>query len=72
MKLQHWLIALNRAETRRFGVPGRKQPMNWLDFYVDLSRNPLLDLHEQEKPALKTSFHCVVLSKIQILQLACI
>ena len=56
MKLQHRLIAPNGAVTKRFGVPGLKQIMDWLGYYGGPSRKPLLDLHEQEKVALKTAF----------------
>ena len=56
MKLQHRLIGPNGAVTKRFGVPGLKQTMDWLGYYGGPSRKPLLDLHEQEKVALKASF----------------
>ena len=56
MKLQHRLIAPNGAVTKKFGVPGLKQAMEWLGYYGGPSRKPLLDLHDQERAALKKSF----------------
>ena len=56
MKLQHRLISPNGAVTKRFGVPGLKQAMEWLGYYGGPSRKPLLDLHENEIVALKKSF----------------
>ena len=56
MKLQHRLIAPNGAVTKKFGVPGLKQAMEWLGYYGGPSRKPLLDLHDQERVALKKSF----------------
>ena len=56
MRLQHRLIAPNGAVTKRFGVPGLKLTMDWLGYYGGPSRKPLLELHEQEKVALKKSF----------------
>ena len=56
MKLQHRLIAPNGAVTKKFGVPGLKQAMEWVGFYGGPSRKPLLDLHEPEKAALRKTF----------------
>ena len=56
MKLQHRLIAPNGAVTKKFGVPGLKQAMEWVGFYGGPSRKPLLDLHEPEKDALRKTF----------------
>ena len=56
MKLQHRLIAPNGAVTKKFGVPGLKQAMEWVGFYGGPSRKPLLDLHEPEKVALRKTF----------------
>ncbi|KAM4702826.1 4-hydroxy-2-oxoglutarate aldolase, mitochondrial [Rhinophrynus dorsalis] len=55
-KLQHRLIEPNAAVTRKFGIPGLKQAMEWFGFYGGICRSPLLPLNKQETKELKDIF----------------
>jgi 4-hydroxy-2-oxoglutarate aldolase len=55
--LQQRLTAPNAAVTRRFGVPGLKQAMDWFGYYGGPTRAPLLPLTVAEAQALKLAFN---------------
>ncbi|KAM8924826.1 4-hydroxy-2-oxoglutarate aldolase, mitochondrial [Pelodytes ibericus] len=54
--LQLRLIEPNGAVTRRFGVAGVKQAMDWFGYYGGPCRSPLLPLTEQEINELRRDF----------------
>uniref|UniRef100_A0A8C5Q6D8 4-hydroxy-2-oxoglutarate aldolase, mitochondrial n=1 Tax=Leptobrachium leishanense TaxID=445787 RepID=A0A8C5Q6D8_9ANUR len=55
-ELQHRLIEPNAAVTRRFGVPGVKQVMEWYGYHGGPCRSPLLPLTDEEIKELKKAF----------------
>ncbi|XP_077113156.1 4-hydroxy-2-oxoglutarate aldolase, mitochondrial isoform X1 [Ranitomeya variabilis] len=55
-KLQHRLIEPNGAVTRRFGIPGMKQAMEWFGYHGGRCRSPLVPLTEQEVKELREVF----------------
>ncbi|KAG8435436.1 hypothetical protein GDO86_013390 [Hymenochirus boettgeri] len=55
-ELQHRLIEPNTAVTRKFGIPGLKQAMEWFGFHGGFCRSPLLPLTEQEINELRNVF----------------
>ncbi|KAG9484760.1 hypothetical protein GDO78_008065 [Eleutherodactylus coqui] len=55
-KLQYRLIEPNAAVTRRFGIPGLKQAMEWFGYHGGNCRSPLLPLTEQEQKDLRKVF----------------
>ncbi|OCT71714.1 hypothetical protein XELAEV_18034692mg [Xenopus laevis] len=55
-ELQHRLIEPNSAVTRKFGIPGLKQAMDWFGFNGGKCRSPLLPLTEQEIKELRHIF----------------
>ncbi|XP_075072025.1 4-hydroxy-2-oxoglutarate aldolase, mitochondrial [Mixophyes fleayi] len=54
--LQYRLIEPNAAVTRRFGIPGLKQAMDWFGLHGGHCRSPLGPLTEQERQELKKVF----------------
>ncbi|XP_019358233.1 PREDICTED: 4-hydroxy-2-oxoglutarate aldolase, mitochondrial [Gavialis gangeticus] len=54
--LQHRLIEPNTAVTRRFGVAGLKQAMEWFGYQGGPCRAPLLPLSEDQAAALRRAF----------------
>lgn len=55
-ELQRRLIEPNAAVTRRFGVPGVKQAMEWFGYHGGPCRSPLLPLTDEELKELKKAF----------------
>ncbi|XP_075468490.1 4-hydroxy-2-oxoglutarate aldolase, mitochondrial [Ascaphus truei] len=55
-QLQYRLIEPNAAVTRKFGIPGLKQAMDWFGYYGGQCRSPLLPLTEQESKELRKDF----------------
>ncbi|XP_048362265.1 4-hydroxy-2-oxoglutarate aldolase, mitochondrial [Sphaerodactylus townsendi] len=55
-ELQHRLIEPNAAVTRKFGIPGLKQAMEWFGYYGGLCRAPLLPLSKTQVTELHQDF----------------
>jgi len=55
-KLQHRLVAPNWAVTKKFGIPGVKEAMEWFGYYGGPLRSPLQALNDSEKLMLKQAF----------------
>ncbi|XP_063290176.1 4-hydroxy-2-oxoglutarate aldolase, mitochondrial [Pelobates fuscus] len=55
-QLQHRLIEPNAAVTRKFGVPGVKQAMEWFGYHGGLCRSPLPPLTDPEVKELRRDF----------------
>ncbi|KAK9400956.1 4-hydroxy-2-oxoglutarate aldolase mitochondrial [Crotalus adamanteus] len=55
-ELQHRLIEPNIAVTRKFGVPGLKQAMEWFGYKGGFCRAPLLPLTETQLMELRRDF----------------
>lgn len=55
-ELQYRLIEPNAAITRKFGIPGLKQAMEWFGYYGGPCRPPLLPLTESEVKELHRDF----------------
>ncbi|XP_072280869.1 4-hydroxy-2-oxoglutarate aldolase, mitochondrial [Pyxicephalus adspersus] len=55
-ELQYRLIEPNAAVTRRFGIPGLKQAMEWFGYHGGYCRSPLLPLTEHERKDLRKVF----------------
>ncbi|XP_053307209.1 4-hydroxy-2-oxoglutarate aldolase, mitochondrial [Spea bombifrons] len=55
-ELQHRLIEPNAAVTRKFGIPGVKQAMEWFGYHGGFCRSPLLPLTEPEIKELRRDF----------------
>ncbi|KAJ1140999.1 hypothetical protein NDU88_007336 [Pleurodeles waltl] len=55
-ELQYRLIEPNAAVTRKFGIPGLKQAMEWFGYYGGPCRPPLLPLTETEVKELHRDF----------------
>ncbi|KAM5142320.1 4-hydroxy-2-oxoglutarate aldolase, mitochondrial [Mantella aurantiaca] len=55
-ELQYRLIEPNISVTRRFGIPGLKQAMEWFGYHGGHCRSPLLPLTEQEQNDLRKVF----------------
>ncbi|XP_061492270.1 4-hydroxy-2-oxoglutarate aldolase, mitochondrial [Rhineura floridana] len=54
--LQHRLIEPNIAVTRKFGIPGLKQAMDWFGYNGGFCRSPLLPLSEMQAMELRQDF----------------
>ncbi|XP_063818405.1 4-hydroxy-2-oxoglutarate aldolase, mitochondrial [Pseudophryne corroboree] len=54
--LQYRLIEPNAAVTRKFGIPGVKQAMEWFGYHGGHCRSPLVPLTEQERKELRKAF----------------
>ncbi|KAM6266162.1 4-hydroxy-2-oxoglutarate aldolase, mitochondrial [Porphyrio hochstetteri] len=54
--LQHRLIEPNTAVTRRFGIPGLKQAMEWFGYYGGPCRAPLTPLSPPQIEELRRTF----------------
>lgn len=54
--LQQRLIAPNTAVTRKFGVPGLKNAMDWFGFYGGPTRSPLQALTSDEEASVRQMF----------------
>uniref|UniRef100_A0A8C3CIH7 4-hydroxy-2-oxoglutarate aldolase, mitochondrial n=1 Tax=Cairina moschata TaxID=8855 RepID=A0A8C3CIH7_CAIMO len=55
-ELQHRLIEPNAAVTRRFGIPGLKQAMEWFGYYGGPCRAPLAPLSPAQVEELRGAF----------------
>ncbi|KAL2089839.1 hypothetical protein ACEWY4_014527 [Coilia grayii] len=55
-ELQHRLIEPNTAVTRKYGVAGLKQAMEWFGFHGGATRSPLQPLSVTELEQLRTDF----------------
>ncbi|KAM9324814.1 4-hydroxy-2-oxoglutarate aldolase, mitochondrial [Gastrophryne carolinensis] len=55
-KVQYRLIEPNAAVTRRFGIPGLKQAMEWFGYHGGHCRSPLVPLTEEEQRSLRMVF----------------
>lgn len=55
-ELQYRLIEPNTAVTRKYGVPGLKQAMEWFGYHGGACRSPLCPLSEVELKQLRAAF----------------
>lgn len=57
-ELQYRLIEPNIAVTRKYGIPGLKQAMQWFGYHGGICRSPLQPLTEEQTKELRKDFVC--------------